>query len=221
MLHRLRRLVGAELFDRAFKVYCDTCRFRHPRGADLEAILVRELGGKVRLAAVGADGGPVDLDVAEFLEQGLRTTSSVEFAVARLSNRRPGGASGWHRGADGHLALTEPPEEKPDDDDPREGFALVVRTGEFRVPVEVEAEFEGGERERTTWSGQERYRIFTWPGRQLVSVVLDPDEKLLLEAERLDNRAVVSTAQVDDGLSEPLGGLAEAAHLAALGGIGL
>lgn len=221
MLHTLRRLAGEQAFDRAFKVYCDTFRFRHPRGADLEATLVRELGGKVRLAPVGADGQPVDLDVAEFLDQGLRTTASVDFAVARLSNRRPGSAAGWHRGTDGHLALTDPPEQEEDDQGAREGFALIVREGEFRVPVEIEAEFTDGSRERAVWSGQERYRVFTWPGRQLAGVVIDPDDKLLLEGERLDNRAVVDGGRAGDGISEPLADLAEATHLAVLGGLGL
>lgn len=221
LLHTLRRLVGEQEFDRAFKVYCDRFRFRHPRGADLEDTLVQELGATVRLAAVGADGRPVDLDLRDFLQQGLRTTAAVDFQVARISNRRPGGSAGWHRGTDGHLALTEPPEDKPGEDGPREGFALVVRKGEFRLPVEVEAEFADGSRERTTWSGQERYHIFTWPERQLVSIALDPDEKLLLEGQRIDDRAVVGAARDGDGLSAPLGDFAEATHLALLGGLGL
>lgn len=220
MLLTLRRLAGPENFDRAFRAYVDAHRFRHPRGADLERTLLRELGPKVRIADAGADGKPVDLDVRDFLDQALRATSSLDFAVARVANRRARGAAGWHRDPAGHLDLTEPATDD-DGDGPREGFALVVREGEFRVPVEIEAEFDDGTTERVVWDGQARYRIFAWPGRRLRGVVLDPDDKLLLEGRRLDNRYYLPEARKPDGVTQPLADLVEATELAALAGVGL
>lgn len=224
LLNTLRNLAGPERFDQAFRAYVDTWRFRHPTGADLEAALLRGLGPRVTVEGTGPEGQPVELDLRDFLEQGLRTTADVDFSVARISNRRPLQTGGYHRGPDGALDLTEPPDdpEKDDGEDgPRDGFALVVRDGEFRLPVDVEAEFDDGDIERVTWDGQARYRLFVWPGRRVVRVTLDPDEKLLLEGERLDNDVTAPGESLPDGLSDPLARAGEAAHLALLGGLAL
>src|SRR5690606_32786990 len=190
-------------------------------GDGLKGVRLRELGARVRLPGTGPEGQPVDLDVRDFLEQGLTTTAAVDFAVARVANRRAVGRVGWHRGPDGALALTEPPEREEPGDGPVDGFALIVREGEFRVPVEVEFEFKDGSRERVTWDGQARYHLFTWPGRQLVGVEIDPDDKLLLEGERLDNRVQVAGRRRPDGVTEPVARFSEALNLAVLGGLGL
>ncbi|MCY1008254.1 M1 family metallopeptidase [Nannocystis pusilla] len=224
VFHTLRALVGPEKFDRAFRVYCDTWRFRHPTGADLRAVLLRELGPKVRISETGPDGQPVDLDVADFLAQGLETTASVDFTVARIANRRAVGGGGWRRGQDGALALIEPEPEPAGEelaDEASEGFALIVREGEFRLPVELEFEFKGGERERLWWDGQARYRVFTFPGRKLAGVAVDPDDKLLLEGERLDDHLRAPGSRKPDGISDPLARFSEAVDLALLGGLGL
>lgn len=222
LLLTLRNLAGHQRFDRAFRAYVDAFRFRHPTGADLEDTLVRELGPKVRLSGTGPDGQPVDLDFRDFLAQGLRGTATLDFAVTRVANRRPIGAAGWHRDHAGHLELTEPPkEDERERDDDRDGFAVIVREGELRVPVEIEAEFDDGSRERVVWDGQARYRILTWPGRRLVSVAVDPDEKLILEGERLDNLYNHDDAKRADGVSAPLAELVESTHLAVLAGVGL
>ena len=47
-------------------------------------------------------------------------------------------------------------------------------------------EFADGTRERSAWSGQERYKVFSWPGRRVRAARIDPDRKLTLEARRLD-----------------------------------
>ncbi|WAS96836.1 M1 family metallopeptidase [Nannocystis punicea] len=224
LFHTLRALAGPEKFDRAFRVYCDTWRFRHPTGDDLKAVLLRELGQKVRISETGPEGQPVDLDLRDFLDQGLQATSAVDFAVARIANRRALGGSGWRRGQDGALALVEA-EAEPEGEEleaaATEAFALVVREGEFRVPVEVEFEFTDGAHERVWWDGQARYRVFNFPGRKLAAVAVDPDDKLLLEGERLDNRLHAPGQRRPDGVSDPVARFHEALDLALLGGLGL
>lgn len=223
LLNTLRNLAGPEAFDRAFRGYTEAWRFRHPTGADLEAALVEGLGAKVRIDGTGPEGQPIELDVRDFLEQALRTTAEVDFAVERVVNRRPLRGGGYHRDKEGHLALTELPDEDADLDpkDARDGFVLVARRGEFRLPVDVLVEFEDGETERFTWDGQERYRLFTWPRRRVRRVTLDPDEKLWLEAKRLDNDVAAPGTDLSDGLSDPLARASEAAHLMLLGGFAL
>jgi hypothetical protein len=98
---------------------------------------------------------------------------------------------------------------------------VVRRIGEFRLPVELEVEFADGTRERSAWSGQERYKVYTWPGRKVRAARLDPDRKLTLEARRLDNHRATSDADRGDGLSGKIGDLGESVGLALLGGLAL
>lgn len=224
ILLTLRNLVGHPRFDAAFKAYALAWRFRHPTGADLVATFLRELGPEVALANV--DGEDIRLDVADYFEQALHTVNGVDFGLDVVKNRRRAGAAGWHRDEHGVLALQEPAaghdrplRELPDED--LEAVVVVRRIGEFRVPIELAVEFADGTAERTTWSGQERYKVYSWPGRKIRAAHVDPDRKLTLEARRLDNHRATSDADRDDGLSREIGDLGESVGLALLGGLAL
>jgi hypothetical protein len=220
----LRALVGVEAWDRAIAAYAAEARFRHPTGARLEEVLVRELGERV---AVAGDGGPgtVWLDVQDYLDQGLREVSECDFSIHRLRNDRRVGAVGWHRDEHGQLLETEAPddfdspvEKLPDEQ--VEGKLVVHRAGGMRVPLEIDVELADGARERVVWDGQARHHTFRWPGRRIRMAVLDPERRLWVESRRLDNVAHAPGAVEPGGLPEVLGDWAEASHLAVLGGIG-
>jgi hypothetical protein len=66
--------------------------------------------------------------------------------------------------------------------------ATVTRQGAAVLPVEVEFTFAGGQQERQTWDGQDGDRTFTFEQAVPVdSVQLDPDRKLLLDRDWLNN----------------------------------
>ncbi len=221
----LRRVVGLERFDAAFKAYTEAWRFRHPTGDDMVATFVRELGPQVTLVGTGVDGKPVTLDIADYFTQALKSVAQVDFALAQVKNRRRAGTAGWHRDDHGALALQRHEEDErpisglPDDE--VEALVVVHRLGEFRVPVMLDVEFTDGAHERTLWDGQSRYQIFTWPGRRVKTAQLDPDGALLLESRRLDNLRAAPEARRSDGLSRPIADLGEAATLVLLGGLAL
>ncbi len=224
ILLTLRNLAGHARFDAAFKAYALTWRFRHPTGADLVATFIKELGPELELARAGDER--VRLDIADYFEQALHTVHGVDFGLDVVKNRRRSGTAGWHRDEHGVLALKDRPEgaelplrELADED--VEAVVVVRRIGEFRVPVELLVEFADGSQERSTWSGQERYRVYAWPGRRIRAARLDPDHKLTLEAQRLDNHRATGDAARSDGLSGPIGDLAETIDLALLGGLTL
>lgn len=223
----LRNLVGPARFDPAIKAYAEEQRFRHPTGDDLVMTFRRVLGDHPLLEGAGLGGQPVKLDLAAYFVQALHTTHSVDFQLDVVSNRRRAGDAGWHRDDKGALALKDRDPEARDTrvrdlpDDQVEGLVVVLRTGEFRVPVDVEFEFHDGARERVLWNGEARYHVFTFPGRRVRAARLDPDRKLLLEAHRLDNRRAVNDAAAPDGLSGPLAAVGEALALVGLGGLGL
>ncbi len=219
----LRNLVGAGEFDRVLAEFSRRARFRHPRGEELETLLVTELGERVNLADSGRP--PVFLNVREFLDQAMRTTHQVGFSVLAVVNRRRMGEAGWHRGAGGQLEGGEAPAnldvetfDLPDEE--IDGVVAVRRAGGFVVPVELRVELADGSVETHLWDAREPTASFTYPGRRVELATLDPDGKLMLEWQRLDNSAFASDLWQEDGVSGPLGDLAEAVSLALLGSLG-
>ncbi len=215
----LRNVAGHEAFDRALRIYSDEARFRHPRGSELEATLVAGLGERPNVAAAGS--APVHLDVQEYLDQALRTTHEIDFEVYSIDNRPLRGKTGWHRDDNGTLQGGEPPpylDKKLDElGDAVEGRVAVRRAGAFQIPVDIRVVFEDGSSETLTWDNQETIGVFSWPGQKIHQVTLDPEHKLLLEWDRLDNMAYDPDLGEEDGLSRPLGDLTEAMSLAVMG----
>ncbi len=226
----LRNLAGEDDFDQALTIFSEQARFRHPRGEELEAILVSQLGERVPLSPEGhltAEGQPpVDLDTREFLDQALRTNREIDFAILVVDNRRRMGQAGWRRGPDGELEGGEPPADIDAEshelaDDKVEGVVAIRRVGDFIVPVELQVEFADGSIETRLWDGREPTAVFTFPGRRIDLAILDPDGKLQLEARRRDNSAFAADLeQQGDGVSTPVGDFVEALSLALLGGLG-
>lgn len=217
----LRRLVGAEPFDRAMRRYADEFRFRHPTGADLEATLADELGDRVVLGHT-ADGRPIELSLRRFFDQALRTTRAIDFRVHKVFNRRQLGESGFYRDEHGELLGGEPPPPRTDDlpDEEIEGVVVVQRRGEFVIPVEVEVQLTDGARERVLWDGTGRYRVLTFPGRRIRAVSIDPDRRLVLESRRYDNIRWAKAENPPATVPDALGDLGEASALALIGGLG-
>ena len=214
VFNTLRRLVGDEPFDRAFRLYCDRWRFRQPTGQDLEDTFREVLGDRVFLGT--DEGQDVYLDLPAFFDQALRTNYPVDFRVERIRNLPLLGKTGWQRDENGELY-----EVKAGEEEGKTGSLAVLRTGPFVLPVELLVEFEDGTHESRLWDGVATSKVFSWPGRSIRRVTLDPKNKLVLEWRRLDNSAYPEEAEGQkDGLSQPLGQLSEALSLALLGGLG-
>ncbi len=219
----LRNLAGTEEFDRAMRLYADTWRFAHPTGDDLLGLLAREIGPTVTLRSEG-DVPPIDWDLGEFLRQATETTETVDFALLVVKNRRRVGELGWHRDEEGLLVGgEEPPSPTPMEeleDDELEGVVIIERKGGLRMPVELKVDFTEGTSQRLWWDGEDRYHVFTWPGRRLKRVQIDPDENNLMESARNNNLRYADDPP-GDGLSQPVGDTVQIVSLALMGGIGL
>ncbi|MBX7218811.1 MAG: M1 family metallopeptidase [Blastocatellia bacterium] len=65
---------------------------------------------------------------------------------------------------------------------------LVVRKYEATMPVEIEFRFADGTRTRETWDGKDTLKVFRMErATDLVSVCIDPEDKLLLDVNRFNN----------------------------------
>jgi hypothetical protein len=71
-----------------------------------------------------------------------------------------------------------------------EGWALVVRRGTLSMPVDIELVAEDGTRTRFPWDGKNDYIRLPYSGASaLRSVVVDPDDKVLLDDKPENNFA--------------------------------
>lgn len=218
----LRRIVGAEPFDAAMRRYADRHRFGHPRGRDLEATLAEVLGERVVLGHT-ADGRAIELHLAEYFEQALRTTRVMDFRVHKVTSQPRLGDEGWHRDEHGTLQGGDPlPEEPPEGwpDEALEGLVVVHRRGEFVVPVEIEVELSDHTRERVLWDGRGRFVVLRFPGKTVRWASIDPEGRLVLEGKRYDNTRYAEGKQPEATVSGALGRVAEASTLALAGGLG-
>jgi hypothetical protein len=238
LMMTLRELVGRAAFDAALAVYAEEQRFGHPKGSDLERVLLRELGAHPRVAAATDSREAVSLDLQDYFDQALREVSEVDFVLEQITNRQALEGAGWHRDEASELQLTpsvwdkpepEEGEEAPPEEDkgerPRDGTIVVHRKGGFRVPVEMLVEFEDGSQETITWDGQARHEIFSFPGKKVRYALLDPNRKLWLESRRLNNLGVGNKLDQEKqpntkGLGSYLGDLAEGSVLTSIGVLG-
>jgi hypothetical protein len=79
----------------------------------------------------------------------------------------------------------------PEDPATPEGWlsrVTIRRLGELTLPVEVLVEFGDGEQVIERWDGAERSITWTWQKpEEVVSVIIDPEEKLVLDVNRTNN----------------------------------
>jgi hypothetical protein len=74
-----------------------------------------------------------------------------------------------------------------------ESRVLVTRHGELRFPVTLALRTAGGETLSERWDGSERFHVFSQRGPSpIVSAVIDPEHRVLLDENLLDNAASLS-----------------------------
>lgn len=151
-------LGGQERVLAALGAYATAQRFTHPSERDFRA------------AFSAATGGAVD----GVLEQLLHDTATLDYAVARVDVRAVPPA------LPSAVPVAEPPRWRSE--------VVIERRGDLRLPVDVRVVYDDGGETRETWDGQERwYRIDVTGTRQATYAVVDPDGKLPLDVNRLNN----------------------------------
>jgi len=168
-LATLERLLTTNAMDRALRLYADRWRFRHPSLTDF-------------IAAVNDTTGR---DWTWFFQRTFGSSGQVDYAVDQAESVAARTPRGLFE-KDGKLVAT-PPEALATP----KGYDTVVtvsRIGETALPVDIVLRFEGGRTFRTTWDGEARWTRFrVSQGPRLVEAVVDPDEKILLDANRFNN----------------------------------
>jgi len=169
-LGQLERLVGSPAMRRAMRDYTAEWRFRHPSTEDFVRSLSRSLGR----------------DLTPYFAQTLGSAATLDYSVDQVSTRPRRGPVGVF-GEGEERQITAAGEALPG----WESEVVVRRLGGVRLPVVTELTFEGGERARVRWDGEERWVRFRVTGPRLLHAEVDPDRTLLLDVDRLnDSRRV-------------------------------
>jgi hypothetical protein len=168
-LATLERLLTTNVMDRALRLYADRWRFHHPHIQDFIAA-VNEVTGR---------------DWTWYFQRTFFSSGQVDYAVEEATSVPSKPPKGLFE-KEGKLAEGPP----PDLSRPRgyDSVVTVTRRGETALPVEILLRFEGGKTQRTTWDGEARWtRLTVAQGPRLLEAVVDPDEKILLDADRFNN----------------------------------
>jgi hypothetical protein len=164
----LENYLGEDVMGRVMKAFYERWKFRHPKTEDFVAV-AEEVSGQ-------------DLDW--FFDQFLHSPDKMDYAIGALRSREIKEPEGIFNGE-----LKKRSEEK---DEGREKVykneVVVVRKGELIFPQEILIVFENGEEIQEFWDGKDRWARFTYyKPVELKSAQLDPENKLLLDINHLNN----------------------------------
>ncbi|MEO7113905.1 MAG: M1 family metallopeptidase [Polyangiaceae bacterium] len=170
ILETFRRAYGDAPFMQALGNYTRRFRFRHPTPDDFIGCFRETLG----------DGAARELHAALF-ERG-----AVDY-VALDINAREVMSSGGMFDFDGKRETVTRASRGG-----YEGSVLVERRGPLHLPVDIDLVFESGARERRHWDGYgATTRIFYKGSDPLRYALVDPDDRILLDENRANNRIAV------------------------------
>lgn len=172
---QVRRLLGDEVFWKAFRAFAERWRFDHPTTEDFLDTFRAVSDGRLE----------------PLIRQTWYGSGTVDYSIARAISEKAEPFAGWdERGR----RITPPKDEEKRDRDARtakpsyETSVVVVRTGTIPLPVEVVLTFENGRTWRTTWDGKSPWMRLktTYPSR-LAKAEVDPDRRIVLDAAPWNN----------------------------------
>jgi len=173
VLASLERTVGRAVMDRVLLAYATEFRFRHPTTADFVGVVERITGRPWR----------------GYFARALFSAGVVDYAVARADSKRAAPPAGRVEVA-GRTSEVEPSPETRGG--PYETNVVIERRGDVPLPVEIRLQFEGKKTYTTTWDGEARWiRLHVDAGPKLVRADVDPDGRILLDADRNNNGWIV------------------------------
>jgi hypothetical protein len=200
VLSTLEGILGREKMDAVMRAFFMEVKFTHPTTADFLRIVSRE---------AGRDMDPV-------LKPLLYGTGTVDFKVARVKSLSREEVEGYDLTADppklagndqaskgkgkGADKADKPKADAKDtkadtkadtkgkkSDRVFDSKVIIQRKGELVLPVEVLVTFKDGTTKLEKWDGVGRYVTYKYEGPEVVKVVVDPDGKIPVDLNILNN----------------------------------
>ncbi|MCX7514700.1 M1 family metallopeptidase [Frateuria sp. STR12] len=196
-MHDLEERLGTRVTERAFREYYRRWHFRHPSAADLRATLI-DVSGDART-------------VNEIFDQYVYGTARIDDRVASIDSEEllpPAGSTlaGGKRAGGDNAALDKRidkqrkdwakahPNAKPGTGPfPWRSIVSVVREG-APVPQTLRVTFADGSHQDMRWNDDRRWARFEFTGpSKVVSAELDPQRRIYLDADKLNDSRSVET----------------------------
>ena len=168
----LENYLGPETMNKIMRAYFERWKFRHPKTQDFVDV-ANEVAGQ-------------NLDW--FFHQWLDTNAVLDYSVDYVSTEKVPPDKGYDytlKVSAPEAAPAKPAEVKP------EGYETKVkirRLGDFQFPVEIEFEFQNGEKFREHWDGKDLWKEYRYlKPAKLVRVEVDPGHKVPLDIAYANN----------------------------------
>ena len=175
VLETIARVYGRAKFDRALRAYTETQRFRHPDPEAFFAALREGLGE----------------DAVTVLRKALSERGRVNYFARELQTARKQVPAGYFERSSGRELVTRSTTPAGE----HLGRVTVYRHGDLELPVDVLLVAEDGTEQRANWDGRGAFRVFDYVGDSpLAFALIDPEHKLLIDADLSDNQVAVRKA---------------------------
>jgi hypothetical protein len=187
----LEAAVGTPALERAFKLYYARWKFRHPSIADLREALVEGTGQRATVERIFANQvygvHPVDDSIASFDSNEVLPQpgyvqykgKQVELTSKALDKAVADKREAWKKAH---------PKAKPGEGPFPYRTVVLVRRAGADVPQTLVVKFADGSSETAHFDGTRPWQRFTWTKHsKAVSVELDPEHKLYLDASKIDD----------------------------------
>ncbi len=169
-LATLERVEGRARFRHALGTYTRAQRFAHPSWPSFAAALEE-----------------LDPQAVSAISSALLERGTVDYLVRDISNAPSTAAAGVFDGPSGRE------ERKPEAPGPASKFAsraVIFRHGSLELPVDIELDFEDGAKQIRHWDGLgATFKVENVGPSRLVSVQVDPEQRILLDDDRSNNWA--------------------------------
>jgi hypothetical protein len=170
LVETMRRVYGDEAVGRALGRYARLYRFQHPGPEQLLAVIEEVLGARpaAMMRAALFDKGWVDFAVEQVRAPETARAAGI-FDASGKREKVPSGKSG----SGGY-----------------DNSVLVRRRGTLVLPVDVAMTMSDGTVRTEHWDGEDEAKLFSWHDVvALRGVVVDPEERVLLDQNRQNNQA--------------------------------
>lgn len=178
VLRTLENTLGPETLARVLRTYAERWRYRHPNSDDFYAV-ASEVAGR---------------DLRPLLRELIEGRGVLDYAVTKLESRPSREPRGILEQAGRERRVSAQEAQRLEDEAAKGGRRVydshveLRRLGELALPVEVELRFAGRAPERRGWDGGEPFVRWTFErGARLLAVEIDPERKLVLDANWLNN----------------------------------
>ncbi|PTM08321.1 MAG: peptidase M1 [Bacteroidetes bacterium] len=178
LLKTLAGLVGEACMQSIMRTYFQRWKFKHPGRQDFIDVV-----NEVVPHMLGDRYGP---DMNWFLEPAIYGTDECDYAVHTIENKVLEAPLGFLENTDDCTRMGTASGAVI------QAKATLFRLGEFVVPQEVRIVFDNGDEVLEHWDGRARTHEFGYTGsRKIVSVTIDPNNKIPLDKNLLNNSYVL------------------------------